>query len=344
MKNRAIKLTMPFALFMLMGASNVMARGLSVESLQAISSMVSNANSVIETTKNIAPQVLAQNNQSVRNAATNTKQPGLCPEHYPLGIPVVISVERDKVERRSFYLCRAGYALQFDPATKTPLWVAERLTNEQLGAEREDRTDDFRPDPDIPAPAQASLNDYRGSKFDRGHMAPAADMGGKGASAMSESFYLTNMIPQVGPNQNRGIWADLEGSVRQWAKQRGEVLVITGPIYGNNPVVMGKSKVLVPTHLYKVVLDPKNYQSVAYIVPNAQIVTRRTRTLDEGNPQYPQTLPTSKVDCGSVCTIDNFAVPIRSVEQVTGLRFFSNINNKDYSIVNEKIYGNWKPR
>lgn len=65
-------------------------------------------------------------------------------------------------------------------------------------------------------------------------MAPAADMrvqdgkGLDGTQSMSESFYLTNMVPQVGMNNNRGIWSDLEGQVRGWAVYiEGQVLVVT---------------------------------------------------------------------------------------------------------------------
>lgn len=345
------KLSLPFAVFLLMGSNAFAAKTISLESIQAISGVIEGAKAQQENIQALGGVVqnvknqYAQNSQApVRNASQDVKTPGLCPEHYPLGIPMVLTVEKEKVARRSFYLCRTGYAVQFDPATKTPLWVAEKLTSQQLGAEKEDRTDDFRQDPDVPGPAQASLNDYKGSKFDRGHMAPAADMIGRSGNAMSESFYLTNMIPQVGPNQNRGIWADLEGTVRQWSKARGEILVVTGPIFSEGTIAIGNSKVWVPTHLYKVVLDPKTFESIAFIIPNRQIVTRKTRNLDKGNPQSPQTTEAQAINCGSVCSIENFMVPVVNVEKATGIRFFSRVNDKDYGTITQKVMGNWKMR
>jgi endonuclease G len=91
------------------------------------------------------------------------------------------------------------------------------------------RSNDFRADPDLPPGERAELQDYRGSGYDRGHMAPAASMKWD-ARAMSESFLLSNMAPQVGPGFNRGIWATLEDKVRQWTQERGELYVVAGPI------------------------------------------------------------------------------------------------------------------
>lgn len=267
---------------------------------------------------------------------TDLRTPNLCPQHYPLGAPVVISIEKDKIARRSFYLCEDNYAVQFDPATKTPLWVSERLIGAEQAGRNEPRVDNFQPHPLVPKAAQASLNDYKGSKFDRGHMAPAADM--LQARSMEQSFYLTNIVPQVGPNMNRGIWADLEAMARKWSESRSEVLVVTGPIFNlqHQSQTMGHSNVLIPTHLYKIVLDPRTSESLAFIMPNQQIVTRKTRSLDQGNPEFPQTTPSMAVNCGNQCTIDDFIVPLSQVEAATGLSFFPKLNQQQKQIASQK--------
>jgi hypothetical protein len=124
---------------------------------------------------------------------------------------------------------REGYVLCQDARLKIPLWVQYELSLNDLDGPAE-RSDDFRPDTSIPFNARAELSDYRGSGYDRGHMAPAADMN-RSRKVMSESFLLSNMSPQIGPGFNRAIWAELEASVRGWVRQRGPLTIITGPIF-----------------------------------------------------------------------------------------------------------------
>lgn len=308
---------------------------LAVVSLQAyagIGSLLQNATEAKEkydTAQEVAGK--AKNyleQQNAQQVSGVTRGQANCPEHYPVGAPKVVAGELDKIERRSFFLCREGYAVQFDPQKKTPLWTSEYLAASILNGGKEERTDDFRADPSVPYGAQATLNDYKGSKFDRGHVTPAADMNGRNPNAMSETFFLTNMVPQVGPNNNRGIWADLEGQIRKWVMVRGRLHVVTGPIYSGQYETMGRSKVAIPTHLYKVVLDPKTNETIAFILPNVQIRTPKVRRYDEGNPTYKQTTPNMAIDCNSTCGIENFVVKVSDVERATGLKFFPGINEQ----------------
>lgn len=288
----------------------------------------------------------------------NGGQTANCEQHFPLGIPMVVSAEREKVEKRSFYLCRDAYAVQFDPLYKTPIWSAENLTGVRMAGAIEPRAEDFMADPDVPARAQAALSDYKGYKVDRGHTSPAADMRIYNAmlkaeelqlanmKAMSQSFFLTNMVPQVGVNNNRGIWKDLEGQVRGWAMEKGQVLVVTGPIYDQGFKTIGRSSVGVPTRLYKVVIDTKTYDAIAFIIPNRQIITKRTKKLDEGNENLPQTTPSQAISCTpNPCSIRDFAVPVAHVEKAAGLKFFTRIAPNDREkVVNQVNPSNWRMR
>lgn len=248
---------------------------------------------------------------------------GQCSAHYPMGVPTLLVSDADKVARRAFYTCQTNYATMQDPQTKNPVWVSEVLIGSQQKETFVKRVDNFAPHPNMPKQVQSSLSDYRGSGFDRGHMAPAADM--LTPFAMEESFYLTNMVPQVGPNMNRTIWADLEGVVRKWSENRGLIQVFTGPIYNGQLYTMGRSEVWVPDALYKVVLDLKTYETISFIIPNRQIVTRKTKSLDKGNPSFPHTQEQYAVNCNKQCTLDNFIVPLSSVEKQAGLKFFPRV-------------------
>ncbi|MDB5870665.1 MAG: non-specific endonuclease [Ramlibacter sp.] len=211
-------------------------------------------------------------------------------------------------------LCRLGYALAHDPEKKTPIWVAEHITRERAMAQAT-RKDLFAPDPDLIAGQRAELRDYKGSGFDRGHMAPNADFNWD-ADAAKESFYLSNMVPQVGKGMNQGIWKELESATRLWAVQRGGVFVYTGPIYEGQFRKIGKGKVAVPTALYKIVYDPATDESVTFIMPNKAL---------------------------KVQDLMNYIATIDDVETRTGLSFLSAIpEDRRQTIKRAKATVTWK--
>ncbi len=132
-----------------------------------------------------------------------------CKEYSKLGLP---GTQGD-------LLCRKGHLLSHYATYKTPIWVIEHLTVKKAQGTLP-RDDKFRPDPGLKKGMRAELADYKGTDFDRGHMAPSADMRWD-RQAMKECFYLSNMVPQVGVGMNQGIWKDLEEYVRTWVIHRG---------------------------------------------------------------------------------------------------------------------------
>jgi len=207
-------------------------------------------------------------------------------------------------------LCRTGYVLSHDGSRKVPRWVAYHMTKQLIAGGSVPRSDDFRADSDLPAGQRSELSDYRGSGFDRGHMAAAEDMSWD-ELAMSESFLLSNMAPQVGAGFNNGIWKSLENRVRKWAVDRDELYVVTGPIYrGTNIQTIGGNAVNVPTHFYKVIFDPIRVEAIAFILPNASNPTSE--------------LPT-------------FITSVRAVEQQTGLNFHPNLEDDVEKLVEQKV-------
>lgn len=88
------------------------------------------------------------------------------------------------------------------------------------------------------------------------------------AKAMSETFYMSNMSPQV-PMFNRGIWKELEEHVRNRARKE-KLYVVTGPIFKSNKGAIGKGKVTVPGYYYKLFYSPSKQQMIAYVLPNEE--------------------------------------------------------------------------
>ncbi len=164
-------------------------------------------------------------------------------------------------------LCYDAFAILHSGTTKTPVFVAERLTRASIEDANEKRTNKFFADARLPRGERAELSDYKGSGYARGHMAPAGDM--PNATAMAQSFSLANMVPQ-NPSQNSGAWSKIEQDTRRYAlRARGNVFVITGPVFGPKSLTVGASRVRVPTHLFKLVYDESKGKAWAHWQPNS---------------------------------------------------------------------------
>jgi endonuclease G, mitochondrial len=189
-------------------------------------------------------------------------------------------------------ITHTGFSLLYDESHEQAQWVAYTLTLEK-SVKAVERTNRFKPDPKVTT-GTATNSDYTGSGYDRGHLAPAADMSWS-AEAMDESFYFSNISPQT-PSFNRGVWKRLEERVRQWAIDDSIVYIVTGPVLKEGLPTIGENKVSVPEHFYKVLLvyKPGKTQGIGFILPNA----------------------------GSSLPLAHFAVSIDSVESATGLNFF----------------------
>ena len=186
-----------------------------------------------------------------------------------------------------------GYTLSYNEENELPSYVAYELTKDEVLGPVE-RNDSFREDPYVRT-GSATLEDYRGSGYDRGHMAPAADFKWS-EKAMEDTFYMSNMAPQD-PSFNRGIWADLEAVVRNMAYDEGTIYVVTGPVLTDGPYkTIGENKVSVPKNFYKVVLkyDGDNSKAIGFVLENEN----------------------------SDRDIESFALSVDEVEKITGIDFF----------------------
>lgn len=170
-----------------------------------------------------------------------------------------------KLTPKTKELCYSAFALMHSGISRTPLWSAQHLTRESL-RKKTKRSNDFHEEELLENDERSLLRDYAHSGYDRGHMAPSADMPDK--LAQHECFTLANMVPQNADN-NRGIWAAIESSTRDLAKKSGELYVITGPLFTGSSVERIKGRVLIPTKLYKAIYDPATHKGAAYLVNNA---------------------------------------------------------------------------
>ena len=220
-----------------------------------------------------------------------------------LEIPLVLNGEK--------LIQHAGYSFVYSEEHEQAKWIAYVLNNKELDGTF-GRSDNFREDPSVSSGSASNL-DYAKSGYDRGHLAPAADMKWS-EQAMSESFYYSNMSPQL-PAFNRGIWKILEEKLRDWALENDSILIVTGPILPSKNemklATIGNNSVAVPEYYYKAILDFKKEKSksIAFILPNK----------------------------GSKMPLKSFVVTIDSLEKLSKIDFFYKLDDKIENNVESKI-------
>jgi len=200
-----------------------------------------------------------------------------------------------------------GYTLSYNRTYHVANWVAYELTAQETVPVVK-RSNKFVPDPLLPS-GSASNADYKNSGYDKGHLAPAADME-YSYQTMAESFYLSNMAPQE-PGFNRGIWSKLEEQVRQWAVEDGSVYIVTGCVLAKGLPAIGRDKITVPAWFYKVIFDytGPEVKGIGFLMPNR----------------------------GSQLPLRHFAVTIDSVEAVTGVDFFYQLPDEQENIIESTV-------
>ncbi len=210
-----------------------------------------------------------------------------------------------------------GYALSYNSDYRVPNWVAYELLESEVITAYRSREDKFEPDPLIKG-RQAYDRDYVGSGYDRGHMAPAADMRWS-SQTMKECFYLSNVCPQD-RNLNSGAWNDLEKQVRREARFYKSVYVVCGPIFEyNNPKHIGSNHVMVPDSFFKALLARRkdgSYAAIGFIFPNEACT--RNLTL--------------------------YAMTVDELEAKLGMDLFFNLEEKEQDKAEAEMdpYGDWR--
>lgn len=209
-----------------------------------------------------------------------------CPQFVLRGAP-----ESSLPQNMTQYICKTNYAVHYRFDTRTAEYVVEHVRMENITGPAK-RKNNFRADPDVHADFRSTLRDYARSGYDRGHLAAGAN-NTVNDEVMSESFFLSNMVPQV-PNHNRGIWRILEVRVRDWVKAGKDIYVITGTAYAPGAGTVGPNSVGVPTHMWKVIVDRTGAKGIGFFLPNEAIPVR---------------------------DLPNYIVTIRQIEQYTGINF-----------------------
>lgn len=256
-----------------------------------------------QTTTVVAKQTEASKQ---KDASNRTSVSNRIPSSKDLEIPTLLTPRQQQIIRHT------GYTVSYNKDTKLPNWVSYELTRAETKG-KEKRSNRFIADPLVKG-AIATNADYTRSGYDKGHMAPAADMKWSPV-AMNESFYFSNMCPQH-PQLNRRGWKKLEDKIRDWAVADSAIIIICGPVIKKQPKTIGKNKVVVPQQFFKVILSPfvKPMRAIGFLFDNEQ----------------------------SVDPLSAYVVTVDSIERLTNMDFFSLLPDElENKIEAEANYFQW---
>lgn len=238
-------------------------------------------------------------------------------EHLAMGNPNHAAANLNAPQ--NFLLVKRQYIHSYNRLLGIPNWVAWHTDSTWLGALQ--RSNDFRADSTLPEHwYHVNEKSYRKSGYDRGHMCPSGDRTAD-AEDNSATFYMTNMIPQAG-NNNQGPWAALEIYCRDLIKEGKEIYVYCGGAGAKGFIDSGR--VQVPEVTWKAVLVLDAGEN------DLHRVTSTTRTIAVVMPND-NTLIHKSDDWRT------FRVSVDSVESLTGYDLFNKLPVKIQSAIEQRV-------
>ncbi|HJU46233.1 MAG TPA: DNA/RNA non-specific endonuclease [Chitinophagaceae bacterium] len=195
-------------------------------------------------------------------------------DHVLLGNPSHAAATIDS--SRNYLVVRDYYSLSYDSARGIPNWASWHLDADDLGTV--DRSNNFRSDTSLPAGwYRATDAAYRNTGFDRGHNCPSGDRT-RSVASNAATYLMSNIIPQA-PENNQGMWARMEDSIRAWVRTGKEAFIQMGS-YGMGgtgdsgfAATIAKGRIAVPAYIWKlVVLIPAGHNDLKRIDLKARVI------------------------------------------------------------------------
>jgi endonuclease G len=162
-------------------------------------------------------------------------------------------------------------------------------------------------------------NNLKGKKtWNRGHMVQFDDARGYGVTAAKDSFYTSNVCPQLGENNQRG-WLTVEETCTEFARDYEVVWIYSGPIYGNSlSPFLPNRKIPKPVAFYKIVVSPGESDQVkvlAFRMPHEPI----SRDVD----------------------VSKYLTSIDTIEEQTNIDFLPDLDEATQKEIEAKVWKMW---
>lgn len=210
------------------------------------------------------------------------------------------ALEWDHTKRAQRWTC-----FEITAANRVKNWSRYKWNSTSWGG------DPFQLDPKVPKNEQPPVRgEFSGSYYpdggksyyQRGHICASEDRV-YSKDANEQTFYMTNMMPQVG-NFNGKIWAKLEERVRTLALNTDTLFVCKGGTIDNSEQILGytRSRFIVPRYFFMALLakNKLGYKAIGFWVEHLNE--------DHSNDK-----------------LGIYAVNIADLEKKTGIDFFCNL-------------------
>ncbi len=205
-----------------------------------------------------------------------------------------------------------NYTTYYDRSRYTSLWVAYPLNSSHMGSLA--RPNSWSYNPQLSTSDQVDLRNHSyNDNYSRGHLIPNASRNGN-AEMQSQTFYVTNSVPQIQDNFNGGIWQQLEVGLQKEA-QSETIYIVTGVAFekvgetksiGYTTAKDDTKRVPVPNYFYKAALKVTTNSSGTVIAASTVGFWFEHKTY-------------------STNAYANYAVSVDQIEQWTGFDLFPNL-------------------
>ena len=198
------------------------------------------------------------------------------------------------------------FSIEYDCTQKSARWSACTFSTATPDNDA-GRGDRFTEDPKIPVQYQTSYSDYTNSGYSRGHLVASSDRQ-YSEEANLQTFYMSNINPQIQNGFNGGIWANLEKCVQKWGtitNDQDTLYAVKGGTIDQQGNIIKYLKenntIPVPKYFYMAILSLKGgeYHAIGFWFEH--------KSYEKGE------------------SYKSYAISIDKLEEYTGIDFFHNL-------------------
>jgi endonuclease G len=234
-----------------------------------------------------------------------------------------------------------NYTIEWDTEIRAQRWCCYKMYN-TVTAKNTSRysasndgslssTCQYPNDTDLPVQYRFTLDPYRFSGYDHGHICPSADrLCSKDANY--QTFFITNMQPQDN-DFNAGIWSDMETQVRIWAANFDTLYVCKGGTIDK------------PSHIYEYICQ--NSHQKTRVNANHIPVPRYffTAVLGRTGNTFKATAFWIDQTNYSSSSVRSYVKTVGELQELTGIDFFhslpDNIENEVENVGHPQMQREW---